>query len=114
MGLLNRLRTWRRHTITARYASPADVPDHLRRRDVALTGTPQHPKWLVFDCPCRRGHRVMLNLDRSIRPAWRVNGDLHTPLTITPSIDEHSAYGHCHYWITRGTVRWVERKDTPR
>lgn len=113
MGLLTRLRTWRRYTVTARYRSPIDVPDQLRRFDLTLTGTPGHPKWLIFECPCQRGHRVMLNLDTRTRPAWRLNDATDPRATITPSIDQRSADGHCHYWITRGRVRWVEEEHRP-
>ena len=29
------------------------------------------PGWIVFDCPCVRGHRVMLNLDPERYPWWQ-------------------------------------------
>jgi len=29
-----------------------------------------------------------------------------------PSIDEHSAAGHCHYIIKDGLIRWVGRRES--
>ncbi|WP_433862722.1 DUF6527 family protein [Streptomyces sp. L7] len=67
-------------------------------------------KWLVFDCPCGRGHRVMLNLDPENRPLWRINTAL--PLTLYPSVDERSNVGRCHYVVRAGRARWIERTET--
>lgn len=51
----------------------------------------------------------MLNLDATAHPHWAVS--TRVPLTLHPSVDEHTALGHCHYLITRGRLRWVERTE---
>ena len=83
--------------------SVADTPDTI------VVGSANHPKWLVFDCPCRRGHRVMLNLDVGNTPRWRISQDV--PLTLYPSVDERSSVGHCHYVVREGRVHWIEKAE---
>ncbi|WP_366002107.1 DUF6527 family protein [Microbacterium sp.] len=107
MDLLNRFRYWRRWKVVLHVDSVDDVPTRLRHRQAAIVGT-SHQKWLAFDCPCGNGHRVLLNLDKSHYPQWRIASEL--PLTLIPSVDEESAAGHCHYIVRNGRIRWVQRK----
>lgn len=95
-------RAWR---IVARAETPIDVPTRLPRNGAALVGSVTDPRWLIFDCPCRANHRVMLNLDRRRRPAWRVTG--RRQITIAPSIDDHVDKRRCHFLIVSGRVRWI-------
>jgi hypothetical protein len=99
------LRYWRRWKADLRVESVADVPVILPRRHAVLVGGTRD-KWLVFDCPCGRGHRVMLNLDPANRPRWRV--DQPYPMTLAPSVDERSGVGRCHYVVRDGRVHWIE------
>ena len=104
-NLLNRWLPSRRWRVTATARSVNDVPERLRRRTAVLIGTADRPKWLVFACPCRVRHRVVLNLVPANYPAWTVHS--HRPLTVTPSIDEHGPDRRCHYVINAGRIRWV-------
>lgn len=108
MDLLSRLRYWRRWTADIHVDSMVDVPEKLPQRQAVVVGR-QHEKWLVFDCPCRQGHQVMLNLDPENRPRWRVR--TYQPLTLLPSVNERSPAGHCHYVVREGRVHWIERTD---
>jgi hypothetical protein len=94
--------TWR----VASIVDAADeVPLTLPTNTAVLVGSLRIPKWLVFDCPCRSGHRVMLNLDPGRYPRWRLrNGK---KLTIAPSVDWHGGGRSCHYYIRSGRVLWV-------
>jgi hypothetical protein len=101
---------WRRRRLTTPryrrvrfYESHADVPASLSRRTVAVVGSPDLPKWAVFECPCGRGHRIMLNLSPNRQPAWQL--DPADGVTIRPSIDETAT--SCHYWIRGGRVQWA-------
>lgn len=110
MDLLTALRglpwPWRgRWRIGATVPSVHDVPELLPRRRAVLVGSAARPKWLVFDCPCGAGHRVMVTLDPDSWPRWHV--DKLNPLTLRPSVDETHPVGHCHYVIHGGRIRWV-------
>ncbi|GAA0352654.1 DUF6527 family protein [Micropruina glycogenica] len=109
MGILKSIRYWRRWKADLSTSSAADIPVRLPVRRAVVVESAGRPKWLIFDCPCDRGHRVMLNLDRGNRPLWRI-ADRY-PLTLYPSVDERSSVGHCHYVVRDGYVRWIERTD---
>ena len=70
-----------------------------------LVGAPEHPTWAVFDCPCRTGHRLMVNLDRARHPFWRIESA--RPLSIYPSIDNLTPARRCHFIIRNGKLRWA-------
>lgn len=82
-----------------------EVPEHLPRRGAVLVGTRKHPKWIAFDCPCQRRHRVLLPLDPRQRPHWRLQAG--SPLTLFPSIDALNDRRRCHYFITNGRTVWA-------
>ncbi|WP_460005596.1 DUF6527 family protein [Microbacterium xylanilyticum] len=109
MGILRRLRCWRRWKADLHADSVSDAPEAIRTRHAIVVGAPTHPKWLIFDCPCGAGHRVMLNLDNAHHPRWRLVTAM--PMTLIPSVDEHSPAGHCHYIVRNGRINWVGRKD---
>ncbi len=92
---------WR---IVALAVAADEVPERLPRNGAVFIGTPHHPKWLVFDCPCRSGHRIMLPLDASRKPYWRVFGP--KPLSVQPSVDYAGPDRRCHYFIKNGRVIW--------
>jgi hypothetical protein len=97
---------WR---IVAVVESADDVPRRLPRNGAILVGPPARPKWVVFDCPCRRGHRIMLNTDKNRSPRWSTT--VKGKLTISPSIDYRERAPRCHYFVRKGRVMWVnERK----
>lgn len=98
--------SWR---IVMRVDDADEVPTKIPRNAVVLVGRDRFHKWLVFDCPCRRGHRVMLNLDSSRLPHWRITNV--KKLTVTPSIDWHGKGASCHYFIRNGRVVWACERD---
>jgi hypothetical protein len=91
--------------------SADEVPNKLPRNGAVLVGSASQLKWIVFDCPCRRGHRIMLNTDPHRRPTWQVADGSNKRLTITPSVDYQGDDLHCHYFIRGGKVLWAEDSD---
>ena len=109
-------RTWRTVTallvvrpwLLAGIVSEGDeVPDRIPVRRAFLVGVPSSWKWLVFDCPCRTGHRIMLNLDRGRRPHWTIHVSRRRRITVSPSIDYRGSNRSCHYFIRDGRVVWA-------
>jgi hypothetical protein len=92
-------------TIRSGVSSVFDVPAELRRRTAVLVAKGGVEQWLIFDCPCGAGHRVMLNVDPTSCPTWRIID--HERLTLRPSVDEVTEHGRCHYFISKGKVIWV-------
>lgn len=95
-------RSWR---IVSIVEAADEVPRKLPRNAAVLVGSMSMPKWLVFDCPCRSGHRVMLNLDRARYPHWRLGKS--KKLTVAPSVDWNGSGRSCHYYIRGGRVSWA-------
>lgn len=86
--------------------SADEVPEKLPHEGVVLVAEGAKTKWLVFDCPCRTGHRIMLNADRQRRPFWTFHQN-ESRLTIAPSIDYRTRERRCHYFIRNGRVVWA-------
>ena len=100
-------RVWR---LVATVDDADNVPDDLPRNGAVLVGSRRKPKWLVFDCPCHSGHRVMLNLDPKRSPYWRVELP-PAALTLRPSVDFDNAALRCHFFIRRGHTVWVREEE---
>jgi hypothetical protein len=114
MGNMTRIAWWQwlpffRWRIVAIVESADDVPTRLPRNGAVLVGSKSYPKWIVFDCPCRRGHRIMLNSDRGRMPYW--SSTVEGRLTISPSVDSHQNMRRCHYFIRNGRVEWVYERS---
>ena len=97
---------WRGWRIIGQVGAGDEVPDQLPNKGVVLVGAPGRETWIAFDCPCRTGHRLMVNLDRTRRPFWRV--DSLRPLSIHPSIDYISAERRCHFMVRGGRIHWSD------
>ena len=95
---------WRPWRIVGQVGAGDEVAERLPHRGVVLVGTRESATWAVFDCPCRTGHRLMVNLDRARHPFWTIES--RTPLSIRPSIDDITPERRCHFTIRGGTLRW--------
>lgn len=98
------LRRWR---LGGAVAEVDEVPSLLPAQRCVLVGSRSHPKWLAYDCPCDRGHRVLLNLDRTRRPFWKLRVSWLGRVTVSPSIADRGRKEPCHYFLRNGHVEWV-------
>ena len=95
---------WRKWRVVVNVDAGDEVPDRLPHRGVALVGPIVWPTWAAFDCLCGRGHRIMINLDPSRQPWWRVES--RKPLSIEPSIHDITPSRRCHFALRRGRIAW--------
>lgn len=96
---------WRPWRIVGCVDAADEIPDQLPAKGVILVGVKDKATWAALDCPCRKGHRLMVNLDRSRHPVWTV--DSLEPLTLRPSIDDIASDRRCHFVVRRGRIRWA-------
>ena len=96
---------WRRWRIVGQVEEADEVAERLAYGQVVLVGTPGSVAWAIFDCPCRRGHRLLVNLDISRSPFWRIEST--RPLSIRPSIDDSARGRRCHFFVRRGKIKWA-------
>lgn len=100
-------RPWR---VEATVSEVDQVPRRIRARRAFLVAAEARRKWLVFDCPCGSGHRILLNLDRSRRPFWTLRVAKDRRFTLEPSVDYSDDRRSCHYFLSEGRVEWVAEK----
>lgn len=103
---LARALPWRRWRVVGHVVAGDEVPEELPYRGVVLVGTTHRPIWAALDCPCRSGHRLMVNLDEKRNPHWRIPSQ--RPLTLWPSIDFIDHGRRCHFVLNKGAVRWAQ------
>jgi Family of unknown function (DUF6527) len=108
---LGKIDSHRRWKVKARVDAGDEIPGRIPRRRAVLVGTTSAPRWLALDCPCGRGHRLMINLDDTRHPSWRVVR--HKPLTLRPSIDALHQGVRCHFVVTDGKIKWVPTRMEP-
>lgn len=101
--------SFRRWHVVGTYDDLDDVPNVLESRGIAIVAAPRFVKWIIFDCPCRSGHRIMVNADPSRKPAWDLR--VKAPATIWPSVDFANHERRCHYSIINGRTHWAKDSD---
>ena len=85
-------------------AEADEIPERLPRRTAVIATD----KWIAFECPCWRGHQIMVNISASRAPFWKVL--TNAPLSVIPSIDERAPESRCHYFIRGGGIHWVHKE----
>lgn len=90
------------------FAERHNLPSLPRANEIAIAGTPENPKWALLDCPCGRGHTILLPMSSSKDPHWTMTlNDQQNP-SFSPSIDRNrDQEQRCHFWIRNGEVHWA-------
>ena len=96
---------WRRWRVVAQVAAVDEIPDQLPHKGAFLVSPRGGATWVVFDCPCRTGHRLVVNLDTARDPFWSI--DSLKPMSIRPSIDDVTPQRRCHFVLRNGRIRWA-------
>jgi hypothetical protein len=102
-------RHWR---IVGTVESADEIPERLPKRALVLVKYQSHKKWVGFNCPCGKGHGILLNLDSGREPAWRIERSEVGRITIMPSIDYVDAGRRCHFHLRDNRILWA--KDSIR
>lgn len=92
--------------------SADEISERLPRNAISIVGSPDRPKWIAFDCPCRMGHRILINADPKRKPFWQFGVNKRGHVTLAPSVDYSDKAKRCHYIVRDGKIIWA--KDTYR
>ena len=96
---------WRVWRVVGQVGAGDEVPDLLPYGGVVLVGPRRNSTWATFDCPCRTGHRIMVNLDKAWHPVWNIYS--LKPLSIRPSVDDMTPERRCHFTVRDGNIYWA-------
>jgi hypothetical protein len=86
--------------------SADEIPEKLPRSAAIAVASQGQLKWLAFDCPCRAGHRILLNLDRARSPSWTATQKHNGYLSLSPSVNYYDGNRRCHYFVRDGKIVW--------
>lgn len=87
-------------------SAPDELPNQLPKKWVVLAGPAEEPTWAALTCPCREGHRILVNLDSRRFPYWLIESN--QPLTIEPSLDIVNSNRRCHFFVRNGRIQWID------
>lgn len=82
-------------------------PEEIALGEIVIVGDRKYQKWACFRCPDNCGEIVLLSLNPSRHPSWRVTVDWLSRPTLHPSVRQ-LADCKCHFWVREGRVDWCE------
>ena len=59
---------WRKWRVVGQVGQADEIPKKLPDKGVFLVGPSENSTWAAFDCPCKTGHRLMVNLGQNPLP----------------------------------------------
>lgn len=93
------------------YIKPArDYPEEIKRNTIYIVGTIVNPQYAVFQCPCKCGRIVELNLNPDSSPCWTINWSPFGTISISPSIWRKQGC-ESHFFIKRSSVIWCNTEQ---
>ena len=95
-----------RYIVVGAVDAADEVPDVLAPRTAIVVKATDRATWVAFNCPRHSHEKILLNLSNRRRPFWTIEAE-HM-LTLRPSIDAHHGGTRCHFWISRGRIKWAK------
>src|SRR5260221_9162607 len=98
--LLRNIRSSVHYPVVIRVMDQHQADQHLRARGtLVIVGPTQAPKWLKLRCPCGCGEIVSVNLQRRLKPAWKLRVDDGDAVSLSPSVWRTSGC-RSHFWFS--------------
>jgi hypothetical protein len=69
------------------------------------------PLWIMFKCPCGRGHVISLPAAKDRRPHWSTSLRKGR-VSLSPSVYQREGC-FSHFWITGGDIFWARNSGKP-
>jgi hypothetical protein len=83
--------------------SMSEVPEHTKKL-IYVVGS--IPKWVVFECPCHRNHRISIPLMKNVTPHWAIAHDGQT-ISLFPSVSVSGSNCDSHFWLRQNRIEWA-------
>ena len=87
-----------------------DVPGSIEPGVLYLLGISEKPWAAVFQCPCRCGATIELNLLPEIRPHWQARRHWDSSPSLWPSVNRFVGC-RSHFWLQEGLIQWVPAEN---
>lgn len=82
-------------------------PEDIAHGEIVIVGDEKYQKWACFRCPGGCEDIILLSLNKSRRPSWRVFPDWLKRPTLHPSVRQLNEC-KCHFWMRKGRVDWCK------
>lgn len=82
-----------------------DVPERLSGR-LYVVSRAGIPRRALFECPCRCGLRIDLNLSEERSPAWAASV-INEKATLSPSVWVPKEQCGSHFFVRNNRIDWV-------
>lgn len=94
-----------RYERTVVVSSMSDVPDETGK-NIYVVGSLPNAKWVVFNCPCERGHQLRVPLMQTASPRWKLRMT-RSKVTLFPSVSVDNDPCTSHFWLNDSRVEWA-------
>lgn len=105
--ILVSLRLIQKPDFVSRTVSSHPTPEEIASGEIVIVGDETYRKWACFRCPGGCGEVILLSLNTSRRPSWKVILDWLKRPTLDPSVRQLNEC-KCHFWVRKGRVEWCE------
>jgi len=100
-----------RPTYTYRQEAKTPSSDEILDGEIVEVVYEGDPIWVLFRCPCKRGHLITLPAAHDRRPRWSLSLDGGLA-TLFPSVWQREGC-FSHFLIESGEVVWCRNSGTP-
>ncbi|MFP5274974.1 DUF6527 family protein [Coleofasciculus sp.] len=105
--ILLSLRLIKQPELIGRIISSHPTPEEIAPSEIVIVGDEKYRKWACFRCPGGCGEVILLSLNTSRRPSWKVVLDWLKRPTVYPSVRQLNEC-KCHFWVRKGQIEWVD------
>ena len=110
--ILVSLRLIKQPELIGRVRSSHPTPEEIAPSEIVIVGDRKYRKWACFRCPGGCGEVILLSLNTSQRPSWKVVLDWLRRPTLYPSVRQLNEC-NCHFWVRKGLIEWCEDSGQP-
>lgn len=90
---------------TLRVKRVDELPDTFVKGMVYIAGEHEHLWFVAMKCPCGCGEVLQMNLNKRMRPCWRIIEHRDGTVTLRPSV-HRTVRCASHFFVDHGRITW--------
>lgn len=103
--VLIKLKVIPRPDLSAQIVKVHPAPEEILPKQILVVGDAQYRKWACFRCPGGCGEVILLSLNQTQHPSWKITIDQLGRPTIHPSVRQLNEC-RCHFFVRQGSIEW--------